>query len=77
MQVIADEDFPAVRECQVVRFEKGEVITGDLARYLLETGAPVSEQVADVTAKRDAATTAEQGQGSTSAPRPRRAGARE
>jgi hypothetical protein len=44
MQVTADEDFTAVRECQVLKFRSGEVIGGDLAGYLLASGAPVSAE---------------------------------
>lgn len=42
MQVTADRDFAAVRNCQMIEIKAGQQLEGDLARYLLTTGAPVS-----------------------------------
>lgn len=42
MQVTADEAFTAVHQCQMLPFEKDAVIEGDIAAYLIRTGAPVT-----------------------------------
>lgn len=44
MQVVATSDFTAVREHQTLKFREGDIITGDLAAYLLRTGAAVEER---------------------------------
>lgn len=42
MQVTADETFTAVHRCQLISVEKGATIEGDIAAYLLRTGAAVT-----------------------------------
>lgn len=42
MQVTADETFTAVHQCQMLTFEKDTVIGGDIAAYLIRTGAAVT-----------------------------------
>lgn len=58
MQVTADETFTAVHQCQLLTFERGAVIDGDIAAYLIRSGAAVTPSDADaqdVAASKDAA----------------------
>lgn len=43
MRVRATEAFNAVRECQILTVAAGTVLDGDVAQYLLTTGAPVEQ----------------------------------
>lgn len=42
MQVKVDAPFTAVHKCQLLSFAAGESVRGDIAAYLLSTGAAVS-----------------------------------
>lgn len=42
MQVTVDEAFTAIHNCQLLTFAEGEVVGGDMAAYLLRTGAAVT-----------------------------------
>jgi hypothetical protein len=53
MQVTADSAFTAVHKCQMLDVAKGAELSGDIAAYLLRTGAAVSP--ADDDAKQVAA----------------------
>jgi hypothetical protein len=42
MQVTVDETLTAILNCQMLTYEAGEVVGGDVAVYLLRTGAAVT-----------------------------------
>lgn len=66
MQVTADETFTAVHQCQMLTFERGTVIAGDIAAYLIRTGAAVTPGDADaqdVAAERSASPEASEPEG--------------
>lgn len=42
MQVTVDEAFTAIHQCQMLSFEQGDVVSGDIAVMLLRTGAAVT-----------------------------------
>lgn len=43
MQVKVDSGFTAVHKCQLLTFTPGQVVKGDIASYLLGTGAAVTQ----------------------------------
>lgn len=43
MQVKVDSGFTAVHKCQMLTFTPGQVVKGDIAVYLLGTGAAVTQ----------------------------------
>lgn len=43
MQVKVDSGFTAVHKCQLLTFTPGQVVKGDIASYLLDTGAAVTQ----------------------------------
>lgn len=43
MQVKVDSGFTAVHKCQMLTYTPGQVVKGDIAAYLLDTGAPVTQ----------------------------------
>lgn len=42
MQVTVDETLTAIHQCQLLTFQKDDTVSGDIAAYLLRTGAAVS-----------------------------------
>jgi hypothetical protein len=42
MQVTVDETLTVIHKCQLLTFQKDETVRGDIAAYLLRTGAAVS-----------------------------------
>lgn len=42
MQVTVDEAFTAIHQCQMLSFQQGDVVSGDIAVVLLRTGAAVT-----------------------------------
>lgn len=42
MQVTVEEAFTAIHQCQMLSFQQGDVVSGDIAVVLLRTGAAVT-----------------------------------
>lgn len=63
MQVTVEQELTAIHRCQLLTYRAGDVVRGDIAAYLLRSGAAVTPSDADA----DALATVEQNDGAAAA----------